>query len=340
MAETLHVALLIETSREFARGLLRGVAHFQKEHGPWSIYMETHGSGDPPPSWLETWRGDGILVRIEDQETADLVLKTGIPAVDVSGAISDLGLKFVGVDNRPLAKLVFEHLFDCGLRQFAYCGTLRGENSHRDLRCDFFMELVREAGYECDSLLRDWAGGRSTRWEQEQMQVAQWLRKLPKPIGLMTCDDEIGHQVLDACRRAEILVPDQVAVIGVNNDPTICNLSTPPLTSIDVNPIQIGYEAARLLAERMNGIGQDCGTASRCCCTPVNEPTRNRRRRSRFSGQFYPRTCSARDSSGGLARSMSLFAKHPGTSFQKDTWSDNQRGDYASQAVTGQIAAC
>ena len=105
-----HVALLIETSREYARGLLRGVARYHQEHGPWSIFFEPHGLDDPPPTWLKTWQGDGILVRIDNRRMADAILKTGIPAVDVRGAFQDLGLPFIGVDNRPVAKLAFEHL--------------------------------------------------------------------------------------------------------------------------------------------------------------------------------------------------------------------------------------
>jgi LacI family transcriptional regulator len=83
--------------------------------------------------------------------------------------------------------------------------------------------------------------------------MAQWIRGLPKPVGIMTCHDDRGHQVLDACRRANVSVPDAVAVIGVDNDPFLCNLCTPPLTSIDVNASLIGYEAAAQLAAMMRG---------------------------------------------------------------------------------------
>jgi LacI family transcriptional regulator len=90
-------------------------------------------------------------------------------------------------------------------------------------------------------------------WERNQQELAQWLRGLPKPVGIMTCHDDRGHQVLEACRRAELSVPDSVAVIGVDNDPFLCNLCTPPLTSVDINPARIGYEAAAHLAALMNG---------------------------------------------------------------------------------------
>ena len=249
----LHIALLVETSREYARGLLRGIARYHQVEGPWSIFFEPHGLNAPPPAWLNTWQGDGILARIDDQRMADAILKTGIPAVDVRGALPDLPLPFVGVDNRPVATLAFQHLVDCGLRYFAFCGTPRGENPNQDRRCDYFVELVEKAGYSCDVFVGSSKKGRYQSWEQQQQQIVRWLEKLPKPAGIMTCHDDRGHEVLDACRRAELNVPDEVAVIGVDNDPHLCNLCTPPLTSIDVNPSRIGYESARILHESMKG---------------------------------------------------------------------------------------
>jgi LacI family transcriptional regulator len=242
-----HVALLIETSREYARGLLRGVARYHQEHGPWSIFFQPHGLNDPPPIWLKNWKGDGILVRIDDQRMADTILATGIPAVDVRGAFPELDLPFIGVDNRPVSKLAFDHLQDCGLRNFAFCGTPRGENPNQDDRCDYFVELVEQAGYRSDVFLGSQSSGRSVSWEKQQTRIANWLSKLPKPVGVMTCHDDRGHEVLDACRRANLNVPDEVAVIGVDNDPYLCNLCSPPLSSIDIIPSRIGYEAAGVL---------------------------------------------------------------------------------------------
>src|SRR5262245_44582672 len=147
--QLLHVALLIETSREYARGLLRGVARYLQEHTRWSVYFEPHGLDSPPPKWLPKWQGDGILVRINNRQMADAILKTGIPAVDLRGVIPDLGIPFIGVDNVPVSRLGFEHLHNCGLRHFAFCGTPRGDVPNQDLRCDYFVDAARDAGYDC-----------------------------------------------------------------------------------------------------------------------------------------------------------------------------------------------
>jgi LacI family transcriptional regulator len=248
-----HIALLIESSREYGRGLLRGVARYHQEHGPWSIYFEPHGLNERLPSWLKSWRGDGIIARIDDRRTANLILATKLPAVDVRGALPDLPVPFVGLDNRAIARLGFEHLEQCGLQNFAFCGTPRGENPNQDMRCDVFVECVERSGRKCAVFLGSRRDSRSRSWEIEQQQISQWLTALPNPVGVMTCHDDRGHQTLDACRRAGLRVPDDVAVVGVDNDINLCNLCTPPLSSIDVNPSRVGYEAAALLMRLMNG---------------------------------------------------------------------------------------
>ncbi|WP_425395832.1 substrate-binding domain-containing protein [Aeoliella sp.] len=253
MSKVPHVALLIETSREYARGLLRGVARYQQEHGPWSIYFEPHGLDDAPPEWLTEWKGDGILARINSQSTADTILATGIPAVDVRGALSDLNIPFIGVDNRQVAELAYEHMRNLGLRHFAFCGTPRGENPNQDFRCDYFVKLVEQDGQSCSTWLGEQQKQRAHTWEDQQQEIAAWLEQLPKPVGIMTCHDDRGQQVLDACRRADLSVPDEVAVISVDNDPHLCNLCTPPMSSIDVNPSRIGFAAAELLGRLMRG---------------------------------------------------------------------------------------
>lgn len=253
MASIPHIALLVETSREYARGLLRGIAQYHNEHGPWSIYLSPHGLDEPPPAWLKDWRGDGILCRINSKRMAKAVLATKIPCVDLRGAIPNAGLPFVGLDNRPIAKLAYDHLVQCGLRNFAFCGGPPGENPPQDFRREYFVEVVRSGGQKCEVFLGQTPRGPKYSWEREQERIANWIKQLRKPVGVMSSNDDRGHQVLDACRRAGVSVPDEVAVIGVDNDANLCNLCTPPLSSIDTNSSRVGYEAAALLMRLING---------------------------------------------------------------------------------------
>jgi LacI family transcriptional regulator len=257
------VLLLVETSRAYGRGLVQGVAHYNREHGAWSIYFKPHGLGDPPPPWLRDWQGDGILVRIGDQRMANAVRRTGVPAVDLRGLIKGTDLPFIGVDHREVARLAAQHLLDRGFRHFGFCGLPRRVHPHMDALCDHFQEFIVQAGFVCDvfkarhgpSPGEAWEHqqSRAGQWIDQQERITRWIESLPKPVGVMACHDDRAVQLLDACRRMGTSVPETVAVIGVDNDQQLCELSIPPLTSIDELPSRIGYEAASLLDRLMNG---------------------------------------------------------------------------------------
>ena len=246
-----HVAVLIETSRAYGRGLLEGVARYNQEHGFWSMFFEPHGLDDPLPKWLSAWKGDGVLVRINDRRMARAVRAADVPAVDLRGRVPHLGLPFIGVDNFAVARLAFEHLRDRGFRDFGFCGVARGHYFPMDKRREFFRQLAERAGFPCRVFEPRGGWRRALAWEEEQDQLAAWLERLPRPVGVMACNDDRGRQVLDACRRAGVLVPDEVAVVSVDNDTVLCNMADPPMTSIDVNAERIGYEAAALLDRLM-----------------------------------------------------------------------------------------
>jgi LacI family transcriptional regulator len=245
-----HVALLIETSGSYGRGLLRGVAKYNREHGGWSTYFHPHGLGDPPPPWLTNWRGEGILARIDTPEIANLLVKSGVPVVNLRGTVGELPFPYVGPDHDQIARLAAEHLLERGMKNFAFCGKPAGVHPGLDERGTSFADVVRSSGGQCDVFPADFA---PESWEIEQEGLAAWIASLPKPVGVMACNDERGLQVLDACRRCGATVPDEVAVIGADNDEHLCDLSIPPLTSVDVNAEHIGYTAAALLDEMMQG---------------------------------------------------------------------------------------
>lgn len=251
MPRTRHVAVLIETSRAYGRGLLEGVTRYHHEHGHWSIYFEPHGIDDPPPTWLRRWSGDGILVRVNNAQMARAVEATRLPVVELRIRLPKRRWAAVGIHNHSVARLAAEHLLERGLPNFAFCGTAPGEHLSMDERRRHFVALLEAAGHP----VLDFDAGRrrSLPWEQRLTRLAHWVAELPKPVGVMACNDDWGHHLLEACRQSGARVPDEVAVIGVDNDPILCNLATPGLSSIDVNTPRIGYEAAALLERMMRG---------------------------------------------------------------------------------------
>jgi LacI family transcriptional regulator len=253
MRQLKQVALLIETSRSYGRGLLRGIIRYQREHGPWSIYFEPRGVNDSAPRWLRSWRGQGILARVNDRRTAEIIRRSGIPAVDLRFAVPNLGLPAVGIDNTTVVQRAVEHFLDRGFTRFAFCGYRRGASRWMDLRGELFQKQVAALGFACELFRSNAARRGSVSWEQDQQQLARWVKRLAKPIAVMACNDDRGLQLLDACRRAGVRVPDDVSVLGVDNDEFMCGLATPPLSSIDINLEAIGYEAAGLLDRLMSG---------------------------------------------------------------------------------------
>ncbi len=254
MSDMRHVSVLIESSRAFGRGLIEGVARWIRERGNWSTYFEPRDLASPAPRWLRSWKGDGILVRLDSHEMLEEVLATGVPAVDVRRNLIDSPLPQVGGDNPRMIQIAFEHFVSAGLTNFGFCGIPVGIDRFMDLRRSSFFGLVEQSGSVVHSFdVQEDRDRRITDWEREIDRLAEWIRSLPTPIGILACDDHHGLQVLDACRRAGVPVPDEIAVVGINNDPVICQLAFPPMSSVDPGGPRIGYAAAACLDNLMSG---------------------------------------------------------------------------------------
>lgn len=245
-----RVALLIETTRTYTREMLGGVRRYLAEHGPWSTFLELRALDSSPPAWLQRWDGDGILTRTFTRETADIIAASGVPAVEVRSTRFDTGLPFVGVDNHLIGRMVAEHFLERGYRQFgAY--SLHTENFFEE-RSRNFVSAVEAHGCAC-ALLPETTSDSATDWEQSQARLIRWLTALPKPAGVFAANDQLGVRLLDACQRAGIAVPEEIAVVGAENEETLCAFATPPLTSVRFDGHAVGYRAAQLLDRLMRG---------------------------------------------------------------------------------------
>lgn len=246
---TRRVALLVEASREYTRGLVRGVSRYNREHREWSVYYVPRGF--PPLAWFKDWHGDGILARIENRPMADAVLATGLPTIDLRRALAELDMPTIGPDDAAVARFALDHLRERGFRQLGCFGFWTGFHPALDARRGHFETLAAKAGLSCDTFRLPRRGSRN--WESALDRIIAWIRALPKPVGVMACSDDCGLQLMDACRRAGVRVPDDVAVVAAGNDDCLCNLALPPLSSIDLDPERIGREAAALLDRMMAG---------------------------------------------------------------------------------------
>jgi LacI family transcriptional regulator len=246
-----RVALIIETSRSYGRDLLRGVKRYAVEHGPWSLFTEIRDLESSPPLWLKQWNGDGILVRSGNEAIASAVKRVGVPAIELRSTRRAGMFPFVGVDNELTGRMVADHFLDRGFRHYAVYALDTEE--FFTTRRESFMEAVQARGFRCVQFQQAGKSERPRQWELQQTRLARWLEGLPKPTGVLACTDQLGCWLLDACARAEIRVPDDIAVVGVENDEALTSLSSPPLSSVQMDGERIGYEAAMQLDNLMNG---------------------------------------------------------------------------------------
>ncbi len=246
-----RVALLIETSRSYGRDLLRGVKRYAVEHGPWSMFTEIRDLESRPPLWLKRWNGDGILVRSGNEAIASAVNRVGVPAIELRSTRRSGSFPFVGVDNEVVGKMVAEHFVERGFRHFAVY-TLDTEDFFATRR-ESFISALQARGFQCSEFRQAGKSERPSQWEQQQTKLARWLLSLAKPTGVLACTDQLGCWLLDACARAGIRVPDDIAVVGAENDETLTSLSSPPLSSVQFAGERSGYEAASQLDMLMNG---------------------------------------------------------------------------------------
>lgn len=246
-----QIAVLVDTSRSYGRDIVRGIRRYVAEHGPWSLYLESRDLSSSFPDWLEKWPGDGILARTVDEQLLRKLKATKLPVIELRSTMLKHPFPFVGMDNSLVGSRVAGHFRDRGFQRFACC-TDTSEKFYMQ-RCEHFMETLREQGFDCAVFQTATPGKKRPRWDEHQRALADWLRSLEKPVGVFACNDQFGFWVLDAARRAGISVPEEVAVIGAENDKTLCDTAWPPLSSVQLRGQAVGHAAARMLDDWIHG---------------------------------------------------------------------------------------
>jgi len=249
-----RVALILESAVAPRRRMLEGVARYIKEHEDWGLYLKPLLADHNLQDWLDGWDGDGVITNAKGSAAGPVTVPQGISLVYCGGQAQSGHMPLVVADSHSIGSTGAQHLLERGFRQYGfvrYADTEWGRD-----RCAAFDGHVREAGYTCSVYdLHEPGGGPSGpgAWEQQQLGLVHWIASLPKPVGIMTSTDLLGQQLLEACQRAAVPVPEQVAVIGADNDELICRLASPPLSSVIIDDEQRGYQSAALLDRMMNG---------------------------------------------------------------------------------------
>lgn len=235
----------------YYRGILRGIRRYVEARPQWvftSVAAEQQSPGVP-----RRFRPDGLIAAVNTEQLLWRLSSWRRPIVDVAAVFSGLRFPRVGVDNVRIGQLAAAHFLERGLRHFGFVGPPSYVFS--TARRAAFCQAVNKAGHtvacsEGGAQLPYDPSGR--RWALDSS-VPRFLRTLPKPVGVFVPNDLWGVQVAEACRRAELRVPEDVALLGVDDDDLYCEMTRPPLSSIVVPAQQIGYEAAALLDRLLGG---------------------------------------------------------------------------------------
>lgn len=226
--------------------VLEGISQFAERRPSWRFVPVLI---DRPS--LQSQKLDGLLGAITERHEARILESWKQPFVDVGLMIPGLSFSHVNVDNEVVGRLAFAHFFDRGLRHFAFVGPTYGLYS--TVREEAFRAATRNAGFEPHLYhirFRSEQEFDPRRWPAERG-LTNWLRKLPKPVGLFVPWDLLGFQLSEACRQLGIQIPEEIAILGVDNDELTCKLARPALSSVILPAKQVGFEAARVLDELM-----------------------------------------------------------------------------------------
>lgn len=247
-----HVALIIETSSIYGRDLLAGIVRYMRMHDRWSVFLEQRDLFKQPPRWLNKWQGDGIISRATTPRLLDAISDTGVPFVELTDRKGDVEFSQIRSDDAAIGKMGAEHLLERGFKRFGYCG-FKGEAWSKRREESFVKTIDQKSSGSCSLYNSTWQGRGARNWEDEQRCIIEWLQTLTPPFAVMACNDIRGRQIIDACSELDLAVPEQVVVVGVDDDELLCRMCSPPLSSVIPNAQAVGFRAAEVLASLMDG---------------------------------------------------------------------------------------
>jgi len=232
--------------------MLQGVVQYERSHRQWATFLDDEARTELDPRWLRGEKWHGVISRHTSPQMVEICRELAIPLVDLNDTPLFPGVPKIRPDNVAIGHLGAEHFLERGFRHFAYCGF--SNESWSCARRDGFVEALRLAGHGCEIHDVDYPGVITPEWNAAQTAaLASWLKRLPKPTAIMSCVDVRAFQVITAAQHAELLVPEEIALLGVNNDMIRCELSYPPLSSVALNSHQSGYDAAATLDRMIRG---------------------------------------------------------------------------------------
>lgn len=253
MKKKKRVLLLVESSGAYGRKIAQGVALYVCEHENWVLHVEDRGLYSVPTELLQGWDGDGIISRNSGGAIRKAIGRHRCPLVELLSSSKGDHVEVLP-DERKSMELCIAHFRDRGIVSIAFYAY--GKSWWIDRRRDLFLELSVGQTFQSHCFVDDTTKKANPQppWEDRyEISLKKWLKTLPHQTGVIVANDAQAIRVLNVCRQNEINVPEQIGLLGYDNDEHLCNLATPPLSSLDRNAEMVGYKAAELLDLKMNG---------------------------------------------------------------------------------------
>ncbi|MBL4701654.1 MAG: substrate-binding domain-containing protein [Phycisphaeraceae bacterium] len=243
-----RIGVLMPRADAHTRGIFCGITRYARPLRAWVFHM---GLADASiMTDLRRWKPHGIIATLPNEKIENRFVKLGVPVVNCSSNITTPGGNRVITDNAAVGQLAAEHLLARGLKHMAYCGESKMQAS--DDRARAFLEHVKMPVHQyVDQVVQSHVGEIGWRVSDQNDQLRQWLKNLPKPVGVLACHDPMAMVLVEICRQLDINVPGDVAILGVDDDAMLCEMAYPTLSSVQMAHERIGFEAARRLDQLM-----------------------------------------------------------------------------------------
>lgn len=219
----------------FNREVMRGVFDYRQERTRWRVVCRDY------EALQDTTGFSGVIGFIYLPEHLQALRASGLPAVDYADWLDSTAYSRVVPDSRAIGRVAAEHALSRDYRWFAYVGSgiCRWDRHRHD---GWAKRLRREPGVRMVGAANPNEGEAALR---------DWLVELPKPVAVMGANDVVARRVLEACEALDLTVPEEVGVIGVDDDELVCESTTPRLTSVARDCYRIGWGVAEELDRRL-----------------------------------------------------------------------------------------
>ncbi len=255
------IMLSIETSRGFGRDVLTGISDFTRIHNPWYATRKPpfFRRGQYQTKQIVKIPSDIVGIITRNIEEMPIIQKKNIPAIFATSLVPKGRFKGdyfprITSDHEAIVQVAIDYFLSQGFKRLAYCGFPEVSWSQKRRQC--FCDYAKEKGFEANYYQEP--HGRHG-WGDEIAAIADWMTRLPKHIAIMACCDDRAEDLIEAAKLADIKIPEEVAILGVDNDNLICNLSNPTLSSVVMNTVKVGYDVAELLYKLIKGQEKMCG---------------------------------------------------------------------------------